>query len=100
MGRNHLPGDVDLETFGRPLYAETPFPGVGFGLGFAVMIDPVPGKVICSAGELTWGGAASTVFWIDPAEGLTVSFFTQLLPSSTFPIRSQLRQLVYQAVVD
>jgi CubicO group peptidase (beta-lactamase class C family) len=100
MARNHLPGHVDLQSFGRPLYAETPFAGVGFGLGFAVTIDPVPGKVICSEGELTWGGAASTVFWIDPAEGLTASFFTQLLPSSAFPIRSQLRQLVYQAVVD
>jgi CubicO group peptidase (beta-lactamase class C family) len=68
-----------------------PFAGVGFGLGFAVTIDPVPGKVICSEGELTWGGAASTMFWIDPGEGLTASFFTQLLPSSAFPVRSQLR---------
>ncbi len=98
MGRNHLPGGLDLETFGRPLYAESPFRGVGFGLGFAVVLDPVPGKVPGSAGELSWGGAASTAFWIDPAEELTVSFFTQLLPSSAYPIRSQLRQLVYQAL--
>ena len=98
MGRNHLPGNQDLETFGRPLYAESPFRGVGFGLGFAVLLDPVPGKVIGTAGELSWGGAASTTFWIDQAEGLTVSFFTQLLPSSTYPIRPQLRQLVYQAL--
>jgi len=98
MGRNHLPGNKDLETFGRPLYAESPFRGVGFGLGFAVLLDPVPGKVIGTAGELSWGGAASTTFWIDQAEGLTVSFFTQLLPSSTYPIRPQLRQLVYQAL--
>ena len=97
MARNHLPGGLDLATFGRPLYAESPFLGVGFGLGFAVMIDPVPGKVVSSAGELSWGGAASTAFWIDPAEELTVSFFTQLLPSSTHPIRPQLRQLVYQS---
>src|SRR5580693_8214445 len=98
MTRNHLPGGLDLETFGRPLYAESPFRGVGFGLGLAVVLDPVPGKVLCSAGELSWGGAASTTFWIDPAEELTVSFFTQLLPSSAYPIRSQLRQLVYQAL--
>ena len=98
MGQNHLPGGVDLETFGRPLFAEAPFRGTGFGLGFAVVIDPVPGKVICSRGELSWGGAASTSFWIDPAEELTVSFFTQLLPSSTYRIRPQLRQLVYQAL--
>ncbi len=100
MTRNHLPGGWDLETFGRPLFAETPFRGVGFGLGFAVVLDPVPGKVLTSAGELSWGGAASTAFWIDPAEELSVSFFTQLLPSSAHPIRSQLRQLVYQALMD
>jgi CubicO group peptidase (beta-lactamase class C family) len=100
MGRNHLPGNQDLKTFGRPLYAETPFLGVGFGLGFAVTIDAAAGKIISSEGELTWGGAASTAFWIDPSEELTVSFFTQLLPSSTYPIRSELRQLVYQALID
>jgi len=100
MTRNHLPGGVDLETFGRPLFAEAPFRGVGFGLGFAVMIDPVPGKVTGSAGEISWGGAASTVFWIDQEADLTVSFFTQLLPSSTYPVRAQLRQLIYQALTD
>jgi CubicO group peptidase (beta-lactamase class C family) len=99
MARNHLPGCLDLETFGRPLFAESPFLGVGFGLGFAVVLDPVPGKVICSAGEISWGGAASTAFWVDQDADLTVSFFTQLLPSSTYPIRSELRQLVYQALV-
>jgi CubicO group peptidase (beta-lactamase class C family) len=100
MSRNHLPGGVDLETFGRAPDAETPFRGVGFGLGFAVLLDPVPGEVIGSAGEISWGGAASTAFWIDQQAGLTVSFFTQLLPSSTYPIRPQLRQLVYQALTD
>jgi CubicO group peptidase (beta-lactamase class C family) len=99
MARNHLPGGLDLETFGRPLYAESPFRGVGFGLGFAVVLDPVPGKMICSAGEISWGGAASTAFWVDQDADLTVSFFTQLLPSSSYPIRPQLRQLVYQALV-
>jgi CubicO group peptidase (beta-lactamase class C family) len=100
MTRNHLPGGADLETFGRPLFAETPFRGVGFGLGFAVMIDPVPGKVTGTAGEISWGGAASTAFWVDYEADLTVSFFTQLLPSSTYPIRAQLRQLIYQALTD
>ena len=100
MSRNHLPGGVDLETFGRAPDAETPFRGVGFGLGFAVLLDPVPGEVIGSAGEISWGGAASTAFWIDQQADLTVSFFTQLLPSSTYPIRPQLRQLVYQALTD
>jgi len=99
MARNHLPGNQDLAHFGRPLNAESPQVGTGFGLGFAVTIDPVPGKVVCSEGELSWGGAASTAFWLDPAEELTVSFFTQLMPSTAHPIRSQLRQLVYQALL-
>ena len=100
MTRNHLPGGLDLETFGRPLYAESPFRGIGFGLGLAVVIDPARGKVVCSEGELSWGGAASTTFWIDRQEQMTVSFFTQLLPSSAYPIRPQLRQLIYQALID
>jgi CubicO group peptidase (beta-lactamase class C family) len=100
MTRNHLPGGADLEAFGRPLYAETPFRGIGFGLGFAVVTDPAAARVLGSAGEYSWGGAATTVFFVDPATGLAASFFTQLLPSSTYPIRSQLRQLVYQALTD
>ncbi len=99
MGRNHLPGNQDLATFGRPLNAESPQAGTGFGLGFAVVLDPAAGKSVCSAGELSWGGAASTAFWIDPAEELTATFFTQLIPSSSYPIRSQFRQLVYQALL-
>ena len=99
MGRNHLPGNQDLAQFGRPLNAESPQVGTGFGLGFAVVGDPAALKVVSSEGELSWGGAASTAFWIDPAEELTVSFFTQLIPSSAYPIRGQLRQLVYQALL-
>jgi CubicO group peptidase (beta-lactamase class C family) len=98
MTRNHLPGGQDLETFGRPLHAESQFAGVGFGLGFGVVIDPVQSRVVCSEGELTWGGAASTTFWLDQREELAVAFYTQLLPSSTYQIRPQLRQLVYQAL--
>jgi len=100
MTRNHLPGDADLETFGRPLFAETSYDGVGFGLGFAVMLDAVANKVLASPGEFTWGGAASTAFWCDPREDLAVVFLTQLMPSSTYPLRTQLRQLVNQALVD
>jgi CubicO group peptidase (beta-lactamase class C family) len=99
MGRNHLPGGQDIATFGRALYAESPMHGSGFGLGFAVVTDPAAVKVDCSAGELSWGGAASTAFWIDQAEGLTVSFFTQLIPSNALPLRPQLRQLVYQSIL-
>ncbi len=100
MIRNHLPGGADLETFGRPLFAETTFDGVGFGLGFSVTLDPVANKVLASPGEFAWGGAASTAFWVDPAEDITALLFTQLFPSSTHPLRPQLRQLVYQALVD
>src|SRR4051795_5403708 len=99
MASNHLLGGVDLEAFGRPLFAETTFDGVGFGLGFSVVQDPVANKSPASLGEFGWGGAASTAFWIDPVERLTVLFMTQLLPSSTHPLRSQLHQLVHQALL-
>ena len=100
MPTNHLPGNADLERFGRPLFAETTYDGVGFGLGFSVVMDPAANKVPSSVGEFAWGGAASTAFWIDPGEELVVVFLTQLLPSDHHPIRSQLKQLVYQALVD
>ena len=100
MAQNHLPGHVDLEAFGRPLFAETTFDGVGFGLGFSVVDDPAKNKVLSSKGDYGWGGAASTVFWVDPVEEITVVFLTQLLPSTTHPIRPQLKQLVNQALVD
>ena len=100
MAQNHLPGGQDLEQFGRPLFAETSFAGVGFGLGFSVVESSVDNKVLSSVGEFAWGGAASTAFWVDPAEEITALFMTQLLPSSTHPIRPQLKQLVYQALVD
>ncbi|MGY1813906.1 serine hydrolase domain-containing protein [Blastococcus sp. SYSU D00820] len=100
MVRNHLPGDQDLETFGRPLFAETPLRGVGFGLGFSMVIDPARYGVVASVGDYSWGGAASTAFYVDPVEDVTVTFYTQLLPSSTLPIRNHLRQLVNQAIAD
>ena len=100
MTRNQLPGGVDLEDFGRALFAETSYAGVGFGLGFAVVLDPVAAKWMGNRGEYGWGGAASTAFWVDPVDRVIVIFMTQLMPSSTYPIRSELRQLVYQALVD
>ncbi|GLZ49320.1 serine hydrolase [Actinomycetospora sp. NBRC 106375] len=100
MTANHLPGGADLAAFGRPLYAETPFHGVGFGLGVAVVLDPVRYGAPTSVGEFGWGGAASTVFWADPREDLTVVLLTQLMPPPALPIRPTLRQLVHQAIVD
>ena len=100
MARNHLPGGADLETFGRPLFAESTFRGVGFGLGFSTVVDPIAGKVLTSTGEYAWGGMASTAFYVDPAEDVTALFFTQVLPSSAYPIRTRLRTLINQAIVD
>jgi CubicO group peptidase (beta-lactamase class C family) len=100
MTRNHLPGNVDLQQYGRPLFAETRYDGVGFGLGFASVLDPGATKVAGNAGEFSWGGLASTGFWVDPTDEVTAVFMTQLMPSSSYPLRPQLRQLVYQALVD
>jgi CubicO group peptidase (beta-lactamase class C family) len=98
MTRNHLPGGGDLESAGRRLIADAPAYGVGFGLGFAVVMDPAAARYLSTAGEFSWGGAANTAFWVDPAEQLTVCFYTQLLPTSAHRLRPQLRQMVYQAL--
>ena len=100
MASNHLPGGVDLMQIGRPLFSETTFDGVGYGLGVSVTIDPVKAKVPGSVGDHGWGGAASTTYWVDPVQDLSVVFMTQLLPSDTHPIRSQLKQLVHAALID
>ncbi len=100
MARNALPGGRDLAAVTTGGFAETTFEGVGFGLGFAVVQDPLALRTHATPGEFFWGGAASTAFWVDPVEGITAHFFTQLLPSSAYPIRPQLRQLVYSALVD
>jgi CubicO group peptidase (beta-lactamase class C family) len=100
MVRNHLPGDVDMAAFGRPSFGEMPYPGIGFGLGFSVVLDPVAFRTAASVGAYAWGGVASTGFWVDPVEQVTALFLTQLVPSSAYPIRTQFRQLVHQALVD
>jgi CubicO group peptidase (beta-lactamase class C family) len=100
MTRNHLPGGAYLSQVGRGMFAETAFDGIGFGLGFGVTADPVAAKVPSAAGEFTWGGYASTAFWVDPTEEVTVQFFTQLIPSSTYAIRTELRQLVQASLLD
>jgi CubicO group peptidase (beta-lactamase class C family) len=100
MTRNHLPDNLDLEAFGRPVFAESTVRGVGFGLGVSVVIDPAAVRGLTDVGEYAWGGLASTAFYVNPVEEITAMFFTQLMPSSTYPIRSQLRTLVSQALVD
>ncbi|MDO8380041.1 serine hydrolase [Phenylobacterium sp.] len=100
MASNHLPGGQDLTDLSRSLFSEATNAGVGFGLGFAVTFDPVKAMLTSSPGEYYWGGAASTAFWVDPVEDIQVVFMTQVLPSSTYPIRRELRTLVYSALVE
>ncbi|MFY9782762.1 MAG: serine hydrolase domain-containing protein [Acidimicrobiales bacterium] len=100
MTQNHLPGDVDLETIALDSFSEFGYAGVGFGLGMSVITDQRKNKSLCTDGSFGWGGAASTAFWVDPNEDLTVGFYTQLLPSTTYPIRRDLQRLVYQALID
>lgn len=98
MTTNHLSGD--LADMGQPTFNETTYEGIGFGLGFSVMLDPAKARLMGTPGEYAWGGYASTAFWIDPQEDMTVIFLTQLIPSSAYPIRRELRVLTYQALVD
>jgi CubicO group peptidase (beta-lactamase class C family) len=100
MTSNHLPGGVDLAAVARGSFSEVQYEGMGFGLGFSVMLDPVRAKVMSSPGEFGWGGLASTAFWIDPKEELTVIFMTQLIPSTIYGFRTQLKNLIYSAIVD
>ena len=100
MTRNHLPGGRDLTETSVGMFAETAMRGTGFGLGFSVNLDPVAPGNVGSAGEFAWGGAASTIFWVDPAEDLIVVFLTQLFPSRTFNFRGQLEAIVYGAIDD
>jgi CubicO group peptidase (beta-lactamase class C family) len=98
---NHLPGGGDLDEVGDPLYTPGFFSGCGFGLGFATVEDPARGRIQATRGEASWGGAATTAFWVDPVEGVHCVFLTQLLPSSVHvSLRWDLRTLVNQALVD
>jgi CubicO group peptidase (beta-lactamase class C family) len=100
MTMNHLPDGKDLPALSRSLFSEATYDGVGFGLGFAVTLDPARTLIPGSRGEFSWGGMASTAFWIDPAEDLIAIFMTQLMPSMAYPIRRELRTLVYSALAD
>ena len=99
MTRNHLPGGKDLSGLAIGPFSETAYDGIGFGLGFATTLNEVdagqPG-----AGDFYWGGAASTIFWVDPREDLVVVFMTQLMPSATFNFRGQLKNIIYSAIED
>ena len=99
MASNHLPDGKDLTEMSQSAFSETTYQGVGFGLGFSVILDPVKTQSLTDVGEYGWGGAASTVFWVNPKEEMVVIFLTQLLPSSTYQVRRELRSLIYSSLM-
>jgi CubicO group peptidase (beta-lactamase class C family) len=100
MTMNHLPDGQDLSQRALGSFSETANDGVGFGLGFAMTVDLPRTQNVGSIGEYYWGGAASTIFWIDPAEDMIVIFLTQLMPSGTFNFRGQIKQILYPGLLD
>lgn len=100
MRANHLPGGRTMKEMSLSSFGELAAEGAGFGLGFQVILEPAEAQAIGSVGNFSWGGAASTYFWIDPEEDLIAILMTQLMPSSTYPLRPQLQQLVYAAIED
>ena len=96
MMRNHLGGDI--ASMGPRSFAEQPMEGMGFGLGGAVLLDPGRARAPGSVGDFSWGGMASTFSWIDPVYDISALFFTQLIPSSAYPARPQLKALVHGAL--
>jgi len=99
MHRNHLKGGQDLTQMAIGGFSETANEGVGFGLGFATTLDSVKSGSI-AAGDYYWGGAASTIFWVDAEADLVVVFMTQLMPSGAFNFRGQLKSIIYSSIVE
>jgi CubicO group peptidase (beta-lactamase class C family) len=99
MHRNHLKGGKDLTEMAIGGFSETANEGVGFGLGFACTLDSVTSGSIVGS-DWYWGGAASTIFWVDAKEDLAVVFMTQLMPSGAFNFRGQLKSIVYASIAD
>lgn len=98
MTMNHLPGKATLADLSRSLFSEAANAGTGFGLGFAVTEDVARSMIPGSAGEYYWGGMFSTAFFIDPVERMHMIFMTQLSPSSAYPVRRELKTLLYSAL--
>jgi CubicO group peptidase (beta-lactamase class C family) len=98
MTKNHLPGGADLTQLSRSMFSEAIYAGQGFGLGFGINLDPVRAMNPGTAGEYYWGGIFSTYFFIDPVERVSAIFMTQLMPSSTYPVRRQLKAMIYAAL--
>ncbi len=97
MMSNHLKGDI--ADMGMPSFAEQPMVGTGFGIGGSVTLNPGRTGVPGSVGDFAWGGMASTYFWVDTLHQMSVVFFTQLSPSSSYPSRAELRALIHGALI-
>jgi CubicO group peptidase (beta-lactamase class C family) len=100
MASNHLPGGRDLTELSKSMFSEATYAGIGFGLGFSVTMNPALAMIPGTAGEYAWGGLATTSFWIDPVEELIVVFMTQVIPSSSYAVRRELRTMIYSAIED
>lgn len=98
MTANHLPGGQDLTQMSKSLFSEAEMAGVGFGLGFATTIDSAATLTPCSTGDFYWGGMYSTAFFVDPVEDIIMIFMTQLMPSSTYPVRREIKTMIYSAL--
>ena len=96
MTKNHLPATTGAVGLGESPLASR-FKGFGFGLGFGLIEDPVRNGSLSSQGTFMWGGAAGTIFWVDPVEDLTVVSLIQLM-ASPWPLREDLRVAMYQAL--
>lgn len=100
MTANHLPGGRDLTELSKSMFSEATYAGVGFGLGFSVTMNPGATMIPGTAGEFAWGGLATTSFWIDPVEDLIAIFMTQVIPSSAYAVRRELRTMIYSAITE
>ena len=98
MTANHIPGGQDLTQMSTSLFSEAEMAGIGFGLGFATTIDSAATLAPCSNGDFYWGGMYSTAFFVDPVEDIIMIFMTQLLPSTTYPVRREIKTMIYSAL--
>ena len=98
MTANHIPGGQDLTQMSKSLFSEADMAGIGFGLGFATTIDSAATLAPCSEGDFYWGGMYSTAFFVDPVEDIIMIFMTQLLPSTTYPVRREIKTMIYSAL--
>lgn len=98
MTQNHLPGKSDLAAMSKSLFSETQNAGTGFGLGFAIIDDVAKSMIPGSQGEYYWGGMFSTAFFIDPVERVHMVFMTQVSPSGLYPVRREIKTMLYAAL--